>query len=219
MESRRGIRTAGVLFGTGAIILTLVLSFWLNFSDLGFYRAFRADRNDYAYIGKDAQELEIITKDLIRYIQIGGEERLEKHFNEREIHHMRDVRLLILLTLPLAGIGLLFCWLSARFAQKKKGLYRFRRTAMASIGVLLLLLGAGGVWMARSFDTAFVRFHEIFFWNDLWILNPQTDMMIRMLPQDLFIYLFGRILALFLIFCALWMAVLYRRNHGLTKND
>lgn len=213
------VSVRGILFGIGFVLIALVLSLWLNFSDLGFYDAFQNDRNAYEYIGEDAEDLRIITKDLIRYIQLGGEERLERHFNEREIHHMRDVRLLVLITLPLAGLGLLLCALSARSARRGRQMRTFRSTAAATVGVILGLAGLGGAAMALTFDTAFVRFHEIFFWNDLWLLDPRTDLMIRMLPQDLFIYLFLRILALFVIFCVLMIALFYRRNHGFFKTD
>ena len=40
--------------------------------------------------------------------------------------------------------------------------------------------------MTRNFNKYFVIFHEIFFDNDLWQFNPETDLMIRMLPEGLF---------------------------------
>lgn len=217
MGDPRSLNITGILFGLGTALLFLVLSLWISFSDLGFYDAFREDRQDYEYIGRDRDELQIVTKDLIRYIQLGGEERLERHFNEREIHHMRDVRLLLLITIPLGIFGAGLALYGRTKAGRTQSLYAFRKTAVGTLGVLLLVLLAGGIWMALSFDTAFVRFHEIFFWNDLWLLDPATDLMIRMLPQDLFVRLFVRILMLFLIFCGLLTAVLLRRNYEFRK--
>lgn len=218
MGYARRINKWGVLFGTGAILIALVLSLWISFSELDFYRSFRESRKDYEYIGKNAEELEGITKDLIRYLQFGGEERLERHFNEREILHMRDVRFLVGLTVPILGIGVLFCGFS--LWRKGGGHYSsFYAGAAGTMTVILIVFALAGIAMALSFDTAFVRFHEIFFWNDLWILDPRTDLMIRMLPQDLFVYLFLRILMLFVLFCGLAIAVLVRRKYGLYTND
>lgn len=37
-----------------------------------------------------------------------------------------------------------------------------------------------------DFNSYFVRFHEMFFTNDLWLLNPKTDRMIQLLPEVFF---------------------------------
>ena len=49
--------------------------------------------------------------------------------------------------------------------------------AAAVLGSLLLYL---------DFNRYFVLFHEIFFDNDLWILDPQTSILIRMVPLNFF---------------------------------
>lgn len=45
----------------------------------------------------------------------------------------------------------------------------------------------GFVGMAMTdFNKYFIKFHEIFFTNDLWLLNPLTDRMIMLLPEVFF---------------------------------
>ena len=39
---------------------------------------------------------------------------------------------------------------------------------------------------ASDFTKYFTIFHEIFFTNDLWLFDPSTDLMIRMLPEGFF---------------------------------
>jgi integral membrane protein (TIGR01906 family) len=46
-------------------------------------------------------------------------------------------------------------------------------------GLLLFLI-------ARDFTAAFTVFHEIFFRNDLWILDPRTSLLIQIVPEPFF---------------------------------
>ena len=41
--------------------------------------------------------------------------------------------------------------------------------------------------MSSNFTAAFNRFHEIFFDNDLWILDPATDLLINIVPEGFFV--------------------------------
>ena len=38
-----------------------------------------------------------------------------------------------------------------------------------------------------DFDSLFILFHKVAFTNDLWLLNPQTDLLIRLMPIEFFI--------------------------------
>ena len=40
--------------------------------------------------------------------------------------------------------------------------------------------------VASDFSKYFIVFHHIFFDNDLWILNPATDMLINIVPEPFF---------------------------------
>ena len=50
-----------------------------------------------------------------------------------------------------------------------------------------------------DFNAVFTLFHEIFFDNDLWLFDPATDYMIRMLPEGLFYDFVIRIGGMFII--------------------
>ena len=39
---------------------------------------------------------------------------------------------------------------------------------------------------ASDFSKYFIVFHHIFFDNDLWILNPATDLLINIVPEPFF---------------------------------
>ena len=67
------------------------------------------------------------------------------------------------------------------------------------LGVLLAAVTVLGIAVARDFNAVFTLFHEIFFDNDLWIFDPATDYMIRMLPEGLFFDFVIRIGWMFLL--------------------
>jgi len=61
-----------------------------------------------------------------------------------------------------------------------------RRCAWLAPLVLLAPLGAFALWAAVDFDGAFTFFHRLLFTNDLWLLDPRTDLLIRICPQSMF---------------------------------
>jgi integral membrane protein (TIGR01906 family) len=107
-------------------------------------------------------------------------------FNQREIAHMEDVQKLfalvrngrlvagaILLIVPPLGLGLT----GSSFLP--------RLGTILTIGgvVTVALLGLAGLLSLIDFSEAFVRFHEMAFSNDLWILDPRTDYLIMLYPE------------------------------------
>lgn len=50
------------------------------------------------------------------------------------------------------------------------------------------VLAALMVWGAVDFDSLFILFHRLAFTNDLWLLNPETDLLIRLMPTDFFVH-------------------------------
>ena len=55
-------------------------------------------------------------------------------------------------------------------------------TSVINIAFLIILL----VLMKTDFNRYFNYFHIIFFDNDLWILGPNTDILVQMFPEGFF---------------------------------
>ena len=143
-----------------------------------------------AYIGLNAAQQDGVAAELSQYMA-GGETGLS-FLNERERQHMADVRGIVTaigsmsraaLSLA-AALAVAAAWTGARLR---------RRMLPRAIGVLaavglvaLAVAGAALVIGSAGFEAAFVRLHELLFDNDLWLLDPQTDILIRMMPQPLF---------------------------------
>ncbi len=57
---------------------------------------------------------------------------------------------------------------------------------LVGFGIILAGLIALVIAMMRDFSALFTRFHLLLFDNDLWLLDPKTDIMINMFPEEFF---------------------------------
>ncbi|MCI8453497.1 MAG: TIGR01906 family membrane protein [Lachnospiraceae bacterium] len=147
--------------------------------------------------------------DLHVFTTMGGEYR--EFFNAREIAHMEDVRTLFIGGLWLRRICLLL-------AASLIGAYGFLRPKSCPRGAFsrALCVGTGAFFavsfliaglIATDFSKYFVVFHRIFFRNDLWILDPRTDMLINIVPEPFFMDTAFRIGVLFAVMSGVFFAI------------
>ena len=113
-------------------------------------------------------------------------------YNERELSHMLDVRLLVkaalgawyLVTAFLILIGL-FSWKLGRTNEYGKAI---SRGGWLTLGLILAILAA----VLIDFNSLFAGFHAIFFKGDTWLFFT-NDTLIRLFPEklwsDAFIYM------------------------------
>ena len=111
-------------------------------------------------------------------------------FNAREIQHMEDcARLFDLLRTVrwVVLVAFILVWV-IQFALERKTGEKVNTPALMWLGSLILIvpLAIFGVWSAIDFNSAFNFFHRILFTNDLWLLNPETDLLIRICPASMF---------------------------------
>lgn len=158
--------------------------------------------------GKSLDELNLIAEDLTLYLDNkGSEELLETNFNEREILHMVDVKVLFTWGKIIRTISLVLTMILGFyfFRIKSKKYAKFVFIGLFSNWILLGLLG---IMIYFDFNKYFTIFHHIFFTNDLWILNPKTDLLIQMLPEDFFMSMATRIVLYFVILIAIFQIAL-----------
>ncbi len=119
---------------------------------------------------------------------------IQPAFNEKELVHMEDCRKLFMLLrttmvwTAALGIGFIPCGIALLGDRKK-----IRLSAWLSPLVIVIPLGVLAVWAMIDFNSAFNFFHEILFTNDLWLLNPATDLLIRICPASMFMAMGARI--------------------------
>ena len=130
------------------------------------------------YFNSNNEPLDIRTRIL------GTEREL---FNPTEIAHMRDVKRLVWGVYVLGAVSgvYLLVLVIAGFARRRKGFVETLAPRLLWGGALtLVLLVAFGLLAATGFDTLFLRFHQFSFANDFWQLDPRTDYLVRLFPQD-----------------------------------
>ncbi len=148
-------------------------------------------------------------EDLHVFSTIGGEHR--EFFNQREIAHMEDVRGLFLgglmirrisILLAAACIGGLFLW------KGKKGAAKLLPPSLClGTGIFFAACLLTAAVISTDFSKYFVVFHHIFFNNDLWILNPETDLLINIVPEPFFMDTAMRIGIIFAVVSLIFLAV------------
>ncbi|MDK2919602.1 MAG: hypothetical protein PWQ37_2335 [Candidatus Petromonas sp.] len=198
------------------IIIILLLPMVTLLSILEYY-AFNKDFYMDEYLKYDIssetkmsyEELARVTDKLISYIK-GEEENLRikaiidgnisEVFGKREKAHMIDVKELFAKGRRLRNTGLivtvisiiLVLWFSRnRKEDTFKIMFWSGIIPLFTIGILFILV-------TIDFHKYFTYFHKIFFDNDLWQLNPKTDVLIQMLPLGFFTDITIRVLIWFI---------------------
>ena len=173
--------------------------------------------------GKSIQELHNITENLLDYLNGKSEEEvLELDFNEREILHMKDVKILFKNGFTLKYIFLIISFTIIMYFvinKKRKILGNF---IYKGLFINWVVLGFLGIMILFDFNKYFTYFLYIFFTNDLWLLDPNTDLLIQMLPDEFFIYMAINIGLSFLSFVAIIQIIGYvitRKGRGKDEKD
>lgn len=123
-------------------------------------------------------------------------------YNDKEKQHMKDVKALYQNAKLFCCSMLLFSVISGilLWVKYKKSSFYFMARGMEQAGLcFLILLSFIGIWAATDFTDFWIHFHQLFFSNNLWLLNPATDFMINICPEQLFSDLVFRIITRFLI--------------------
>jgi integral membrane protein (TIGR01906 family) len=158
--------------------------------------------------GMNMEDLERVAVKMIQYLKdeekdlviegtIKGEQR--EVFGEREKHHMVDVKSLFQGGYFLRNIGV-FLILAAILLLRRltpRSTIEMIRGIFHSSSLTLVLMGVLLVLMQIDFYKYFTYFHEIFFDNDLWLLDPNTEVLIQMLPLEFFIDIATRVILWF----------------------
>ncbi len=143
-----------------------------------------------AYLIGEKEELSIVT-------EVDG--KTQDFFNEQDRIHMADVKNLFLGGLMIRNILAIVSVLilGILFIRKVNLKEEVPKAYTKAFGVFLGVLAFLAIAFTVDFTACFTIFHEIFFTNDLWIFDPRTDYMIRMLPEGFFADMVLKIAVLF----------------------
>lgn len=166
--------------------------------DISYYNNFHKENNIAKQTNLSEDYIKNASISLTRFIKNGKESELEKSFNKKEISHMNDVytlfkidRIIYKTFIFISVVVFIYYFLKKDFLFFKYVKKYFLRVYFS----FLLFLSI----CAFTFSNSFIYFHKLFFRNDLWLLDYDTDFMIRILPEKFFFTLFLNVLVLWTI--------------------
>ena len=188
-----------ILFGFLLAILLISTSATFVINTPIFY-SFEFQKNNIAEITQIPHDELIRAGKHIREYFANEEQYLDLHvyqngvlrsiYSEKEISHMKDVKSLIngvyaLATITLTLMVIVIIWgIVLKPHQFISTLVELLSSSAKYILITAIILS---VLSLLAFQQLFLIFHQISFANDLWILDPATDYLIMMFPQNFFL--------------------------------
>lgn len=176
-------------------LLILLTSTELVVFDINYYKGQYDKNNIPAVVGIEEKDLIESTEKLLDYMKderdnldfktrINGEEK--EFFSPRDKLHMIDVKNLFVAGRNIRnGIFIFFLIFAALLIYKKKRYDYGKQFLLSSIlGILPVIILV--ILMNVDFYKYFTIFHEIFFNNDLWLLDPNVDRLVNIFPENFF---------------------------------
>lgn len=188
-------------------VLVLLIAFTLNLvylsgaiqygaTEANFFDKTFEKLDSRAKVGLNEADFEAVKQKLIDYVGLKTEEfsvlvtingQQVDFFNDKERAHMLDVRSLFVLNKNIFIIALILTlgmYLFGKYALKQRLLLA---EALSISGIMMMVFAfALGLVASQDFTAVFIQFHELFFNNQLWLLDPVTDRMIVLLEEQFF---------------------------------
>lgn len=183
-----------VLTGLLLTIISFIMVFETYALSEAFYiEGFKAyEVKDIVNISED--DLEQVTHEMVTYlndrsgdlhVMVTIDGVSTEYFNAKEQAHLTDIMNLIrhgrevLQLLKYMLLGLLVMHVSVPMSKRFNF---FKYSVFWAIGFLAIL----GLSYFMDFNSAFIKFHEMLFYNDLWMLDITKDRLLQMMPLEFF---------------------------------
>lgn len=186
-------------FGLFLIVALLISSIKAVVFDPSFYQNLYSKLDWANQIQVSEEDLKSSISMMVDYVQekrddLEGEivwkGQRQPTFNTKEIRHMKDVRDLWLkakMVMHFSWWGCVLCGLLVILFKKEQSilwLFEGLKASFIFLGIVLILLG---FWCCIDFTGFWTWFHTIVFpGNQDWLLNPATDFMIVICPEEMF---------------------------------
>jgi len=133
------------------------------------------------YMEGDAEDINVT-------VTIDGETKQMFDYPQ-EIEHMADVQKIYTTIASYRDVGvlvMLILFLFAAVINFRKAPQYIAQGYLSGSFVFLLVFGFLGTWAALDFSNFWTFFHQMLFWNDLWLFDGTQSRMINMLPEQIF---------------------------------
>ncbi|MEW8972626.1 MAG: TIGR01906 family membrane protein [Tissierellaceae bacterium] len=203
-------RLASIILIICLSLVLMIISIEQNSYNKKYYKDFFKKQNIERVSHRSTDELSNIVDNIILYLKAkGGDGLLTPYFNEREILHMQDVQGLFKLARYIKYIGFLVSIYISIYLIKKKDSIFLSKILSYGLSANYIVLSILVFLIHSNFNKYFTYFHLIFFRNTLWILDPNTDLMIQMLPEEFFIGMAKNIVLSFFIYLSIIQILAY----------
>lgn len=132
---------------------------------------------------------ETIADEVISYLKNDNDNlNASNHYTKEETIHMKDVKNLFNISKYILGINIvLIIILFAIYIKKNNSLYNlFSKISKYYIVISLIILIFLFVAFT-NFSESFTTFHKLLFTNDYWLLDPNTSIIINIMPEEFFV--------------------------------
>ena len=222
----------GIIFALAVVVFALLQSLSaVVYGGMDFYRQEFIKHDVAAAVDMEVEDVVRVMEHTLEYMR-GNEDELQVEtviggepayfYNEREIMHMADVRVLTLAGYQARAIALavaLGCLAVLIAGRVRWGRLLSRSFLVASV-ILLAFIGFIAICALKDFNSFWTAFHGVFFTNDLWLFDPAESRMINIMPEGFFYDIVTRFALIFGIFITAVLAasiigtvVTRRRKH------
>lgn len=215
------------------LIISLLLTIIdINCFDESFYQKEYIKNNTTAETGMSEEDLWDTTEVLFDYLHDFRDDLNVQHevngtvreiFDSREKAHMVDVKNLYLNTIKvrniLAIVGIILFSISCLLSKKPIYISNMYIGYKRSVALLFSIIFAILIYAAIDFNSFWIQFHYLFFTNDLFFLDPNTEILINMVPEQFFFDLVMRIILMFISSVIVLFGLLYYLNKKRISND
>ena len=209
------------------IMLLLTAASQAIFADMGYYRSEFEKYSVTDNIDMKMDDIMYVMDELMDYLH-GDRENLDNivtdvngerkdFFSEREKSHMADCKEIFDKAFLIRKIcAVIFAVITAvLIALKKFDIKELFKAAGAVAIVISAVAGVIGLAASNDFNRCFILFHKLFFDNDLWLLDPDKDLIINILVEPFF----GDMAARIAVYCTVVLIVLIITVVGINISD
>lgn len=179
-----------------------------NCFNLNFYKNFYQKENLAPKIGTTYEELIKNTTNLLDYLNHKATLNLD-WYTDKDILHMQDVRTLYSLsykTMIFFIVVFIISTILLLILCKKKTIFYITNTFNKVLLAFIIVIGILSGIISYNFTSFWIKFHQLLFSNDLWLLSPDESNLIQMVPEEFFISLITTIiLHIFILFISLFI--------------
>lgn len=169
-----------------AVLLVVFLSliipvvFWTNFRPIYRYSLYKFNIFDEFGSKYSDDEIGNMLGEVAGYIGVSNNELDVNFFSSEDILHMKDVKALFTSVYILTLVCCILIVSLLKFS------INWTKVLSLSSKIIVAFLLLTAPIMLLFFNGIFTKFHEIFFQNDYWLLDPRSSNLIKFFPIEFF---------------------------------